>query len=65
MPLQTIIFLFFLHSRQNGFELLVALDDDQSASGKMYWDDGEAIDIGDESIIVEFNCVQVRIITMI
>lgn len=31
-------------SRANNFELLVALDELNSASGKLFWDDGEGID---------------------
>uniref|UniRef100_A0A0P5BNP6 alpha-glucosidase n=1 Tax=Daphnia magna TaxID=35525 RepID=A0A0P5BNP6_9CRUS len=30
-------------SRQNNFELLVPLNDQNSASGKMFWDDGESV----------------------
>jgi alpha-glucosidase (family GH31 glycosyl hydrolase) len=30
-------------SRKNPFEFIVALDDDQNASGTLYWDDGESI----------------------
>jgi hypothetical protein len=32
----------FSLSRQNNFELLVPLNDQNSASGKMFWDDGES-----------------------
>lgn len=30
-------------SRQNDFELLVSLNKDKRASGKLYWDDGESL----------------------
>lgn len=32
------------NSRSNNFELLIALDDRNSASGKLFWDDGESVD---------------------
>ena len=34
---------FFKNSRQNNFELLVALKDGR-ANGLLFWDDGESID---------------------
>ncbi|EDV25106.1 uncharacterized protein TRIADDRAFT_10696, partial [Trichoplax adhaerens] len=30
-------------SRQNPFELLISLDDDNTATGKLFWDDGDSI----------------------
>ena len=35
---------FFYSSRQNNFELIVALDNDMKANGKLFWDDGESLD---------------------
>ncbi|XP_078600893.1 sucrase-isomaltase, intestinal-like [Branchiostoma floridae x Branchiostoma japonicum] len=31
-------------SRQNKFEMLVVLNDDESAEGRLFWDDGESAD---------------------
>ena len=32
-------------TRQNSFSLLVALDDQQTATGELFWDDGELLNI--------------------
>ena len=32
-----------LFSRQNPMGLVVALDDDATANGKLFWDDGESL----------------------
>ena len=32
-------------TRQNSFSLLVALDDQQTATGELFWDDGESLNI--------------------
>ena len=34
-----------LYSRMNGMELHVAMGDDGSANGELFWDDGESIGI--------------------
>ena len=40
-------------SRNNSFAILVALDKDGNASGKLYLDDGESVDV-EESLYVDF-----------
>jgi hypothetical protein len=35
--------LFFFLSRNNDFELLIALDQDGYATGSLYWDDGDSL----------------------
>ncbi|XP_017791091.1 PREDICTED: lysosomal alpha-glucosidase-like [Habropoda laboriosa] len=32
------------NSRKNNFELLIALDDEKTAKGELYWDDGDSLD---------------------
>ncbi|XP_021000662.2 lysosomal alpha-glucosidase [Parasteatoda tepidariorum] len=39
LPAQTVA-----DSRENEFDILVALDDKQEASGEFYWDDGDSLD---------------------
>ncbi|KAG8183257.1 hypothetical protein JTE90_006453 [Oedothorax gibbosus] len=34
-----------VESRQNDFDLLVALDENQKASGELFWDDGDSLDV--------------------
>ena len=44
-------------SRKNPFGLLVALDAEGTASGKLYLDDGESVDV-EEALYVDFICIQ-------
>ncbi|GBN47674.1 Lysosomal alpha-glucosidase [Araneus ventricosus] len=37
-------------SRQNAFDLLVALSENQEASGELYWDDGDSLDTYENGI---------------
>ncbi|XP_078486588.1 sucrase-isomaltase, intestinal [Ciona intestinalis] len=42
-------------SRKKPMEILVALDDSQSAAGELYWDDGEARNVGENFTRIEFK----------
>ncbi|XP_062955067.1 sucrase-isomaltase, intestinal [Cynocephalus volans] len=44
-------------SRQNYMRLIVAADDNQTAQGSLFWDDGESIDTyeRDQYLLVQFN----------
>ncbi|KAJ3452729.1 acid alpha glucosidase relate [Anaeramoeba flamelloides] len=42
-------------ARQNNFELIVALDSNSEASGWLYVDDGESIEVGDNYSEIHFN----------
>jgi len=42
-------------ARLNPFSLLVSLDNQGSSSGYLYLDDGESLNVGDESLIINYN----------
>ncbi|XP_045707250.1 sucrase-isomaltase, intestinal [Phyllostomus hastatus] len=45
------------HSRKNYMKLIVAADDDQTAQGSLFWDDGETIDTYERGLysLIQFN----------
>lgn len=49
-----------LHSRQNYMKLIVAADDNQTAQGTLFWDDGETIDTYERDLysLIQFNLNQ-------
>ncbi|XP_053566084.1 maltase-glucoamylase [Bombina bombina] len=43
------------YSRQNPMKLLVALDESESAHGKLFWDDGKSIDSIEKGTYIEYQ----------
>ncbi|XP_077970548.1 maltase-glucoamylase-like [Styela clava] len=43
-------------ARKNPMSLLVPLDDSDSAMGTLYWDDGEARNVGENYALLNFSC---------
>ena len=52
-------------SRTQNMSLLVALDDEGAAIGDLYWDDGEARDVGENYYMLLFNCSAVSKINLL
>ncbi|CAG8596521.1 7052_t:CDS:2, partial [Scutellospora calospora] len=41
-------------SRKTNYYLIISLDEDESAKGSLYFDDGESLDVGDEYTYISF-----------
>lgn len=52
----------FLHSRKNPFSLLVVLSDQATASGYLYLDDGESLDIieTEDYSLIQYSVMEVN-----
>ena len=47
--------LNMFETRKTNFTILIALDSNLSASGKLYWDDGVSLDVGDQFVDAEIS----------
>lgn len=59
-PLLSTLFIPFSSSRQNPFGLTIALDASGSATGELYWDDGELEHVMSETYLADITFSTVR-----